>query len=78
MGLPWFLIISLVAGGLAGMLVNGGGFGLIGDQVVRVWGNNRPIGEFRMLSTSARCRSTRLFKCAIATETKRAPGLNRS
>src|SRR5262245_29292832 len=38
MGLLWFLIIGLVAGWLAGMLVKGGGFGLIGDLVVGVLG----------------------------------------
>ena len=38
MGLLWFLIIGLVAGWLAGMLVKGGGFGLIGDLVVGVVG----------------------------------------
>jgi hypothetical protein len=52
------------------MLVKGGGFGLIGDLVVRVWGNNRPIGEFRMLSTSARCRSTRLFNVRLQLKRK--------
>jgi uncharacterized membrane protein YeaQ/YmgE (transglycosylase-associated protein family) len=34
----WFLIIGLVAGWLAGVLVKGGGFGLIGDLVVGVIG----------------------------------------
>jgi uncharacterized membrane protein YeaQ/YmgE (transglycosylase-associated protein family) len=38
MSLLWFLIIGLVAGWLAGMLVKGGGFGLIGDLVVGVIG----------------------------------------
>ncbi|MGH8701788.1 MAG: GlsB/YeaQ/YmgE family stress response membrane protein, partial [Burkholderiales bacterium] len=38
MGLLWSLIIGLVAGWLAGMLVKGGGFGLIGDLVVGVVG----------------------------------------
>jgi len=31
MGLFWFLIVGLVAGWLAGVLVKGGGFGLVGD-----------------------------------------------
>ena len=34
----WFLLIGLVAGWLAGQLVKGGGFGLIGDIVVGVLG----------------------------------------
>lgn len=34
----WFLIVGLVAGWLAGVLVKGGGFGLIGDLVVGVIG----------------------------------------
>jgi uncharacterized membrane protein YeaQ/YmgE (transglycosylase-associated protein family) len=34
----WFAVIGLVAGWLAGMLVKGGGFGLIGDLVVGVLG----------------------------------------
>ena len=31
MNLIWFLLVGLVAGWLAGMLVKGGGFGLVGD-----------------------------------------------
>ena len=34
----WFLIVGLVAGWLAGVLVKGGGFGLIGDLIVGVIG----------------------------------------
>jgi uncharacterized membrane protein YeaQ/YmgE (transglycosylase-associated protein family) len=34
----WFLIVGLIAGWLAGMLVKGGGFGLVGDLVVGVIG----------------------------------------
>ena len=34
----WFLIVGLVAGWLAGVLVKGGGFGLVGDLVVGVIG----------------------------------------
>jgi uncharacterized membrane protein YeaQ/YmgE (transglycosylase-associated protein family) len=34
----WFLIIGLVAGWLAGVLMKGGGFGMIGDLVVGVIG----------------------------------------
>ncbi len=34
----WFLIIGLVAGWLAGVLVKGSGFGLIGDLIVGILG----------------------------------------
>ncbi len=37
-GWLWFLIIGAVAGWLAGMLVKGGGFGLIGDLIVGIIG----------------------------------------
>lgn len=38
MEIIWFLLIGLAAGWLAGMLVKGGGFGLIGDMIVGVIG----------------------------------------
>src|SRR5215467_523821 len=38
MSFLWLLVVGLVAGWLAGMLVKGGGFGLIGDLVVGVIG----------------------------------------
>jgi uncharacterized membrane protein YeaQ/YmgE (transglycosylase-associated protein family) len=38
MSLLWFLIVGLIAGWLAGMLVKGGGFGLVGDLVIGVIG----------------------------------------
>ena len=34
----WFILIGLVAGWLAGTLMKGGGFGVIGDIVVGVLG----------------------------------------
>lgn len=34
----WFILIGLVAGWLAGVLMKGGGFGVIGDIVVGVVG----------------------------------------
>jgi len=34
----WFLVVGLVAGWLAGILVKGGGFGVVGDIVVGVIG----------------------------------------
>ena len=38
MNLIWFLLVGLVAGWLAGMLVKGGGFGLVGDLLIGVLG----------------------------------------
>lgn len=38
MSVIWFLVVGLVAGWLAGVLVKGGGFGLVGDLVVGVIG----------------------------------------
>ncbi len=38
MELVWFLLIGLVAGWLAGQLMKGGGFGVLGDLVVGVIG----------------------------------------
>jgi len=34
----WFIVIGLVAGWLAGQLMKGGGFGVVGDIVVGVVG----------------------------------------
>ncbi len=34
----WFVLIGLIAGALAGQIVQGGGFGLIGDIVVGIIG----------------------------------------
>lgn len=38
MVLIWFILIGLVAGWLAGVLVKGGGFGVVGDIIVGVLG----------------------------------------
>lgn len=38
MNFVWFILIGLAAGWLAGQLVKGGGFGLVGDIVVGVIG----------------------------------------
>ena len=38
MHLLWFLLIGIVAGWLAGKIMSGGGFGLIGDLVIGVIG----------------------------------------
>jgi uncharacterized membrane protein YeaQ/YmgE (transglycosylase-associated protein family) len=38
MSLLWFLIIGLIAGFLAGKIMNGSGYGLIGDLVIGIVG----------------------------------------
>jgi len=37
-GIIWFLLVGLIAGWLAGVVVKGGGFGVVGDIVVGVAG----------------------------------------
>jgi uncharacterized membrane protein YeaQ/YmgE (transglycosylase-associated protein family) len=36
--LIWFLLIGLIAGWLAGLVMKGGGFGVVGDMIVGVIG----------------------------------------
>jgi uncharacterized membrane protein YeaQ/YmgE (transglycosylase-associated protein family) len=38
MNVLWFLLVGVIAGWLAGLLVKGGGFGLVGDLVVGIVG----------------------------------------
>ena len=38
MSFLWFVVVGIVAGWLAGKIVKGGGFGLLGDLVVGVLG----------------------------------------
>ena len=38
MDIVWFVLIGLAAGWLAGQLMKGGGFGLVGDLIVGVIG----------------------------------------
>jgi uncharacterized membrane protein YeaQ/YmgE (transglycosylase-associated protein family) len=38
MNILWFLLVGLVAGWLAGLLVRGGGFGIVGDIVIGIIG----------------------------------------
>jgi uncharacterized membrane protein YeaQ/YmgE (transglycosylase-associated protein family) len=37
-GLIWFLLIGLIAGWLAGKVMRGGGYGVVGDMIVGVIG----------------------------------------
>ena len=39
MSVIWFLLIGAVAGWLAGLIMKGGGFGLVGNMVVGVLGS---------------------------------------
>lgn len=38
MNIVWFVLVGLVAGWLAGILMKGGGFGVLGDIVVGIIG----------------------------------------
>lgn len=38
MGLLWFLLIGLIAGWLAGIIMKGSGYGVIGDIVIGIIG----------------------------------------
>jgi uncharacterized membrane protein YeaQ/YmgE (transglycosylase-associated protein family) len=49
----WFILIGLVAGWLAGQLVKGGGFGVIGDIIVGVIGALLGGFLFRTLGLTA-------------------------
>ena len=53
MSFLWFLIIGAVAGWLAGTLVKGGGFGLLGDIVVGIIGAFVGGDLFRTFGVSA-------------------------
>lgn len=49
----WFLLIGLIAGGLAGQLMQGGGYGLIGNVVIGVIGSYVGGFLFRQLGISS-------------------------
>jgi uncharacterized membrane protein YeaQ/YmgE (transglycosylase-associated protein family) len=49
----WFVLIGLVAGWLAGKLMKGGGFGVVGDIVVGVLGALLGGVLFSLLGVSA-------------------------
>jgi uncharacterized membrane protein YeaQ/YmgE (transglycosylase-associated protein family) len=53
MSFVWFMLIGLAAGWLAGQLVKGGGFGLVGDLVVGMIGAILGGTLFGMLGLSA-------------------------
>ena len=51
--LVWFLIIGLIAGWLAGKVMRGGGFGIVGDMIVGVIGAFLGGWLFSLLGISA-------------------------
>lgn len=51
--LIWFLLIGLIAGWLAGQVMKGGGFGIVGDMIVGVIGALLGGWLFGMLGISA-------------------------
>ena len=51
--LVWFLLIGLIAGWLAGPVMRGGGYGVIGDMIVGVIGALIGGWLFGMLGISA-------------------------
>ena len=61
----WFILIGLVAGWLAGQLVKGGGFGVIGDIVVGVLG--ALLGGFLFSSLGASLGGGLLGSIIVAT-----------
>lgn len=53
MDILWFLIVGLIAGWLAGVLVKGGGFGVVGDLAMGVLGAFLGGFLFRSFGVSA-------------------------
>jgi len=53
MHIIWFLLIGLVAGWLAGQIMKGGGFGILGDMIVGVIGALVGGFIFRLLGIAA-------------------------
>jgi uncharacterized membrane protein YeaQ/YmgE (transglycosylase-associated protein family) len=51
--LIWFLLIGLIAGWLAGKVMRGGGFGIVGDMIVGVIGALLGGWLFGLLGISA-------------------------
>ena len=52
MDILWFILIGIAAGWLAGMIMKGGGYGLIGDLIVGVIGALLGGYIFRLLGVS--------------------------
>jgi uncharacterized membrane protein YeaQ/YmgE (transglycosylase-associated protein family) len=65
MGLIWFIVIGLVAGWLAGQIMKGGGFGVVGDIIVGVIG--AVIGGFLFQRSGAFAGSGLVGSLIVAT-----------
>ena len=65
MGFVWFIVVGLIAGWLAGILVKGGGFGVIGDIVVGVLG--ALLGGFLFSSLGASAGGGLIGSIIVAT-----------
>lgn len=65
MALLWFCLVGLIAGWLAGMLVKGGGYGIIGDMIVGILG--ALIGGFVFRSLGASVGGGLLGSIVVAT-----------
>ena len=65
MGVIWFLLIGLAAGWLAGQVIKGGGYGVIGDIVIGIIG--ALIGGFLFQRSSAFAGSGFLESLIVAT-----------
>lgn len=64
-GIVWFVVVGVVAGWLAGTLVRGGGFGLVGDLIVGVIG--ALIGGFLFTSLGVAAGGGLLGSIVVAT-----------
>ena len=51
--LVWFLIVGLIAGWLAGKVMRGGGYGIVGDMIVGVIGSFLGAWLFGLLGIGA-------------------------
>lgn len=65
MAFVWFILIGLVAGWLAGKIVKGGGFGVLGDIIVGVVG--ALLGGFLFSSLGASAGGGLLGSILVAT-----------
>ena len=65
MELAWFIVIGLAAGWLAGQVMEGGGFGVIGDIVVGVIG--ALLGGFLFSTLGVSAGGGLLGKLIVAT-----------
>ncbi len=65
MNIIWFVLVGLVAGWLAGVLMKGGGFGVLGDIVVGIIG--AVIGGFLFSSLGVSAGGGLLGAIIVAT-----------